>query len=112
MACLTCKLPASSGLSRADFCFREIPGGAIDCNNLTFTTAFEFHPGSLEVLLDANPLNELEYTEAVDNKGFTLVLSPGNPNLLQSAPRKSESIRVNYIKSDSLGTVGDCIVYL
>ena len=111
MGCLTCKLPASHNLEREDFCIQELPGGAIDCNNLSFTTAFEFYPGSLEVYLDGNHMIELEVVPGIDNKSFTLVISPDDPRLIGSAPRKSEFIRINYIKADS-SSLNACIVYL
>jgi len=112
MGCLTCKLPSSSAMSPIDFCIGEIPVGLIDCDNLIYTTGFPFYPGSLEIYLDGVHLLEFEYAESIDKTGFTLILSPTDARLLASAARKSEFIRVNYIKASGLGTVDDCIVYL
>jgi hypothetical protein len=105
MSCI-CKIP-DIALKRTDF-ISEIPGGDIDCVNLAFTLSEEAYPGSLEVLVDGNHLEPVEFTINPDNKGFVLNLFPNNPNLRSSAPRKSEFLRVKYIRAKK----DSCLVYL
>jgi len=109
MACGTCKIPAASGLKSSDFCIGEIPGGNIDCSNLTFTTANEFEPGSLQVFINGTCIDPSQISPAVGNMGFDIVLST-DKRFLQSPPGKSERLKVNYIKANSIAA--ECIVYL
>jgi len=77
----------------------ETPGGARDCANLTFTTAFEFVPGTLEPYLDGRKLTPgLDYNENIGFQSFTLLLNPNDKNRLKKAPKDSEDIIVNYCR--------------
>jgi uncharacterized protein YaiE (UPF0345 family) len=75
----------------------EIPGGSRNCVNLAFTTSFEFIPGSLQVFLGGLRLEPgLDYTESVNNQGFTILINASDRNRLNKAPLGSESFLVNY----------------
>lgn len=105
MGCI-CKIP-SIALTRDDF-ISESAIGDTDCVNLAFALSYAAEPGTLEVLLDGNHLDPVEFSINGDNKGFVLNLFPDNPNFIGSAPRKSEFIRVKYIRE----TTSSCLVYL
>ena len=80
----------------------EIPTGIKNGINLTFTTAFEFMPGSLEVFLSGiNLINNganRDYDVAIDNKGFTILIAPTLSHRLNKPPMQRESFAVNYRK--------------
>ena len=77
----------------------EVPGGARDCANLAFTTAFEFVPGTLEVYLDGRKMTPgLDYNEDIGFQSFTFLLNPNDKNRLKVAPKDSEDILVNYCR--------------
>jgi len=77
----------------------EVAGGSLNCNNLLFTILFEAIPGTIEVWLDGNKLeNGVDYLESVDNKGFTILLDPNDRNRLHSAPKDNERITVSYCR--------------
>jgi len=96
--CCILNLP-SSGFDTTRLIINELPGGAIDCVNLVFTTANEFIAGTLEVYLDGVRIDPDCYVENVDLMGFTLVLDPTDGNKLKVAPRDTESLRVDYTAS-------------
>lgn len=75
----------------------EIPGGLKNCVNLVFTTSFEFIPGTLQVFLSGLRLESgVDYTEAVNNQGFTILIDASNRSRLNKPPLDSESFTVNY----------------
>lgn len=77
----------------------EVAGGSLDCSNLLFTILFEAIPGTIEVWLDGNKLeNGVDYLESTDHKGFTILLEPNDQNRLKSAPKDSERITVSYCR--------------
>jgi len=77
----------------------EIPGGAVNCSNLNFTTQYEFIPGTIQVWLDGNKLEfGVDYIETTDNMGFTILLDPNDRNRLHSAPKDSERITISYCR--------------
>jgi hypothetical protein len=88
--------------------YNEIPGGAVDCSNVTFTTAQKIVPGSLIVRLDGVALDPTQYTIAGNNQGFTLIVAPTDPKALNKAPGNAESLRVDY--NESAAT--DCLTLL
>lgn len=77
----------------------EVPGGALDCSNLTFTLANEAIPDTMEPTLDGRKLTPgLDFTEAGDGLSFTLLLDPDSSNRLNSAPNDREDLLVSYCK--------------
>lgn len=94
----------------------EIPIGSKDCVNLTFLTAYEFIPNTLEVNLSGIKLNgnqsdtHRDYdviTSGVNtNRGFTLRLEPNDPNRLNCPPFKDEPLTVSYAKRITFNTKG------
>ena len=78
----------------------ETPLGDIDCSNLVFSTEFKFVSGSLEVWLDGSKLTPvLDFIELPDRQSFQIITDAGDRNRLNSAPKTSEELLVNYIKS-------------
>ena len=75
--------------------YHQVPSGAINCDNLTFSLPEAFDPDSLVVKLDGNILDPTEYSIAADNMSFTLILST-DANFLKVAPRDTEKITVDY----------------
>jgi hypothetical protein len=80
----------------------EIPTGLKNGINLTYTTAFEFIPGSLEVFLSGinliNNGSDRDFDVAIDNKGFTILIAPTLSHRLNTPPRQREPLVVNYRK--------------
>lgn len=77
----------------------EIPGGAINCSNLVFTIANEAIAGTISPTLDGRVLTPgLDFIEAVDKLGFTILIDPNNSNRLNSPPTSSEDLLVSYSK--------------
>jgi len=75
----------------------EIPGGIKNCLNLEFTTAYEFISGTLEVYLGNLKLAPgVDYTEAGNKQGFTVIIDANDRTRLNKAPMDSEDILVNY----------------
>lgn len=75
----------------------EIPGGLKNCMNLVFSTSFEFIPGTLQVFLGGLRLESgVDYTEAVNNQGFTISINASDRTRLNKPPLDSESFTVNY----------------
>jgi len=73
------------------------PSGSIDGSNLVFTTAQEFVPGTLAVYLSEGRLNESAFTVAVNNQGFTIVLTPNSPHGPLQPPCPGEPFLVDYL---------------
>lgn len=97
MSCVT-QLPACTDVR----CRQVIPGGATDCSNLVYTTPDKFEAGSLEVYVDGRRLtNILDFTEAVDLMGFTIILDLDDKNRLNTALGQSEDLRVDYTKDST-----------
>ena len=90
----------------------EQPVGLRNNVNLTFATAHEFIPGSLEVFLSGFKLNgdpadaERDYSELVTNNGFILHIDPMKSHRLNSPPKQFESLEVNYSKRITFNTKG------
>lgn len=90
----------------------EIPVGDKNNQNLTYETAFEFIPGTLEVVLSGMMLNgnqsdpRRDFVVTAGNKGFTLLLMPNDPDRLNSPPRQFETLFVNYRKRITFNTIG------
>ena len=84
------------------FVLGELPIGLKNSVNLTYTTAFEFFPGSLEVFLSGmNLINngtDRDFDVTPGNQGFTILLAPSLAHRLNKAPRQRESLVVNYRK--------------
>lgn len=77
----------------------EIPEGALNCSNLIFTIQYEAIAGTIEVFLDGNKLESgVDFLEAVNLMGFTILLEPNERNRLHSAPKDSERITVRYCR--------------
>ena len=77
----------------------EIPAGAIDCDNLSFTTANEFFSGSLEVYNDGIRLYPVEFSEGLDLQSFTIILTPGSSEFISEPPESTEKLLVSYTKT-------------
>lgn len=84
------EIPTGTGtLSSGDFVFREVPSGAIDGANATYTTAFSFIPETLEVYYNGvlqKPVNDY-------------IASGGNTITFTFSPESPDTIMVNYIKA-------------
>lgn len=91
MNCLV-KLPAE-----AAYIVHEVPTGLMNGVNLAYTTAEVFEPSTLKVLIDGHRLDPLDYIIGADNKSFTLIIQPANPNRLNQPPQDTEEVRVDYI---------------
>jgi len=77
----------------------EVAEGQKNCFNLVYTTTYEFIPDTLEVFLDGNKLTQgLDFIEALDHMGFTIILDPASPNRLASPPRDDEDLVVSYCR--------------
>jgi hypothetical protein len=77
--------------------------------NLAYTLAERFKAGSLEVFVDGRRLTPLlDFTENPGFMGFTILVSPLNPNRLNKPIRQSEDLRVDYQLDDA----GSCITAL
>lgn len=77
----------------------EVPGGAVDCNNLVYTLAHEAIPGTMMPSLDGRLLTPgLDFVEAIDGMGFSILIDPDDSNRLNSPPHKNEDILVSYSK--------------
>lgn len=75
----------------------EVPGGAVDCENLDFTLAFEAVSGSMQPSLDGRLLTPgLDFVESLDRMGFTILLNPADSNRLNSPPHRNEDLLVSY----------------
>lgn len=94
----------------------ELPAGAKNHVNLTFQTAFEFVPGTLEVFLSglklngdqADPDRDYNVTTAGPNayKEFVLILAPNKHHALNTPPMQNEGLYVNYAKRITFNTKG------
>lgn len=71
------------------FVISETPIGAVDCNNVSYETAFEFLSHSLEIFVDGVRQDENDFT-ITSAKSFDLNISPLS---------ETENLRVNYIKA-------------
>jgi hypothetical protein len=79
-----------AGASGADsFVLNEVPTGLVNGSNVTFTTAFNFVPGSEQVFLNGIKLTLLQDYNTSGNNTITLYQSPLTGELIQ----------VNYTKS-------------
>lgn len=90
---------------------QETPSGATDCVNLSYTTAFAFKAGSLEVYVDGRRLAKaLDFTEDAGLQGFTIQIPALDPlyNRLNKPLGQREEIRVDYSKSN----ISNCITVL
>lgn len=94
----------------------EQPIGSKDSVNLTYTTANEFIPATLEVFLSGLKLNGDQSDPDRDydiisvgpntNKGFTLRLDINKPHMLNAPPFQNEGLYVNYGKRITYNTKG------
>ncbi len=88
---------------------QEIPGGATDCLNLSYTTANKFVIGSLRVFVDGvRDTATIDFTEGVDQKSFTHILGTLDKNRRDRAVGLNQDLRVEYTKAQST----DCITIL
>lgn len=75
----------------------EVPGGVIDCDNLTFTLAHEAIAGTMEPSIDGRKLTPgLDFTEAPNGLSFTMLIDPSLSSRLNSPPHESEDLLVSY----------------
>lgn len=94
----------------------ELPTGPKNSTNLTYTTASEFIPATLEVFLSGVKLNgdqadpDRDYdiigTGPNENKGFTLIIDNNKPHVLNAPPFQNEGLYVNYGKRITFNTKG------
>lgn len=90
----------------------ELPVGLKNAVNLSYDTAFEFIPGTLEVYLSGICLNgnqtdaDRDYDEKPNAQGFVLLLDANKPHRLNKAPRQFEPLHVNYKKRITFNTKG------
>ncbi len=73
----------------SDQIFGEIPGGTINGSNATFTTAYSFVPGTVQVYV--NGLLQKIITD-YNTSGTTTII-------LVNSPLTNENILVNYLKA-------------
>ena len=77
--------------------YHEVPSGAINCANLTFTLPEPAEPDTLVVKIDGHLLDPVEYSVGSDNQTITLILADEtNPNFIQEPPRSTEKLTVDY----------------
>lgn len=75
------------------------PVGSKNGNNLIFEAPDVFDPETLQVFLSGLFLSlGLDYTIENDNKTFTIVIEPNDPDRLNKAPLQNEPFRLNYVK--------------
>lgn len=76
---------------------REKAGGETNCQNILFTTARKFRPGTLEVFLDGSWLSPSDDFEEMPNlMSFQLKISQ-DANRLKHPPEDDEEIWVKYV---------------
>lgn len=89
----------------------ELPTGTKNSINLTFITASEFIPATLEVFLSGVHMNpgtdfDIISTGPNANKSFILKLAPNDANRLNVPPFQDEPLTVNYGKRITFDTKG------
>lgn len=77
----------------------EDPSGLKNNQNLAYQTENEFIPGSLKVYLSGLRLANVDFTTGVDNKSFTLILNPNDPDRLNCPPQQDETLIIDYLKN-------------
>ena len=88
--------------------YGEQPPEVQNGQNLTYTTANVFIPGTLQVFLSGIKLNgdssdvNRDYDEGGDSQSFTIRLDPGRINGLNVAPCQREDLCVNYETSGAV----------
>lgn len=110
MGCLLV-LPSGVGcntsISSDSFAINEIPPELPNCARITFSTLYPFVSGSLKIYLDGKKLDPSDYSEGGNLQSFTLNINPSSRNGLNSPPASSETITVDYIKTQT--TLSSCI---
>lgn len=91
---------------------REIPGGLKNNTNVTFTTAYEFIPGSLVVCLSGLDMIgvssslDKDYVELPDNQSFAFLIDPSKSHRLNCPPLQNEPLTVSYLRRVTYNTKG------
>lgn len=91
---------------------KEIPSGLKNNTNVTFTTAYEFIPGSLVVCLSGLDMNgvsassDKDYVELPDMQSFAFLIDPSQGHRLNCPPQQSESLHVSYLRRVTFDTKG------
>lgn len=79
-------------VQKADLVFSETPSGLLNGSNVTYTTAFPFRAGTLQLLK-----NGLMEVPNGSNPDF-IELSTGTGLTVAIAPLNTDTLRVNYVK--------------